>query len=190
MTGRTAITVPWDVVFGVERPVEVEIGPGRGETLLAAAAAAPDRSFFGIEHRRESAESLMLRVASRRLPNVRIVNGDARCIITGFVPPSSVDAYHIYFPDPWPKTRHRHRRLFEGNFAIALLRSLVRGGSVHVATDLSPLLATMANALAASGLVRDERASPPPRPITTYERRYARETTYYVRFFRPSGRKE
>ena len=190
MTGSTAITVPWDAVFGVDRPVEVEIGPGRGETLLAAAAAAPDRSFFGIEFHRDSAESLIARVAARRMENVRVVAGDARCIITRLVPPASVDAYHIYFPDPWPKTRHRHRRLWEGDFAIALLRSLVRGGSVHVATDLSPLLAAMANTLTASGLVRDERATPLPRPITTYERRYARATTYYARFFRPSGGRE
>ena len=177
--------VPWDAVFGTDRPVDIEIGPGRGETLLAAAAAAPDRSFFGIEYRRGRTESILARASARGLTNVRVIAGDARCVITHLVPPASVHAYHIYFPDPWPKTRHRRRRLFEADFAIALLRSLMRGGSVHVATDLSPLLAAMTKALAASGLVHDERAIPPTRPITRYERRYARGATYYARFFRP-----
>jgi tRNA (guanine-N7-)-methyltransferase len=182
---RTTGTVPWEAVFGSDRPVEIEIGPGRGETLLAAAAAAPDRSFFAIEYRERRTDPIESRAAARGLTNVRVITGDARCVITNLVPPASVHAYHIYFPDPWPKTRHRHRRLSDGRFAIALTRSLVRGGSVHVATDLSPLLTTMATALTASGLVRDERAVPPARPVTTYERRYARGTTYYARFFRP-----
>ena len=185
MIRADALTVPWNAVFGVDRPVEIEIGPGRGERLLAAAAAAPDRCFFGIEYRDRRTESILARASARGLTNVHVIAGDARWVITNLVPPSSVDAYHIYFPDPWPKTRHRHRRLFEADFAIVLLRSLVRGGSVHVATDLSPLLAAMAKALATSGLVHDERATPPPRPTSRYELRYARGTTYYARFFRP-----
>jgi len=178
-------TVPWSAVFGADRPVEVEIGPGNGDLLLAAAAADPDRCFFGIEYRCSRTESIQARADARGLRNVRVIAGDARCVITNMVPPSSVDAFHIYFPDPWPKRRHQHRRLFAADFAIVLLRSLVRGGSVHVASDLSPLLTEMAKALAASGLVHDESATPPPRPSTWYERRYARGTTYYARFFRP-----
>src|SRR5437879_4289122 len=103
--------VPWSQVFGNDRPVEVEIGPGRGELLLAYAAAAPSSNFFAIERAARAAAAIMEKVAARRLANLRVVAGDARCIIARLVPDASVAAHHVYFPDPWPKPRHRVRRL-------------------------------------------------------------------------------
>src|SRR5207249_7600472 len=73
--------VAWAAVFGNDRPVEVEIGPGRGELLLAFATAAPATNFFAIERAAHVAAAIMEKAAARRLANVRVVAGDARCII-------------------------------------------------------------------------------------------------------------
>jgi len=164
----------------------VEIGPGRGETLLAAAVACPEVNLFGIEHNARAAEALAGVAARHGLTNVRIVAGDARCIVGRFVHDASVGAYHIYFPDPWPKTRHRDRRLAAPDFARHLLRTLTAHGRVHVLTDLAPLLATFVTQLTRAGFVHDLEAAPPAsRPTTHYERKYARAGTYYARFARP-----
>jgi tRNA (guanine-N7-)-methyltransferase len=178
--------VRWRAVFGNDRSVEVEIGPGRGETLLAAAAARPGVNLFGIEHNARAAETLTGVVATRGLTNVRIVAGDARCIVGRLVPDASVAAYYIYFPDPWPKTRHRDRRLAAPDFGRHLLRTLTAHGRIHVLTDLAPLLATFVTQLTRVGLVHDPAAEPPAgRPSTHYERKYAAVGACYARFTRP-----
>lgn len=178
--------VPWSDVFGAARPVEVEIGPGRGETFLAAAAARPATNFFGIERVTGAAEQIQATAAAHDLVNVRVVAGDARCIVVHLVPDDSVTAYHIYFPDPWPKTRHRHRRLATPAFGAALARTLVPGGTVHVLSDLRPLVETFVATLTRAGLVRPPDVSPPrDRPLTRFERKYATAGTFYARLERP-----
>ena len=177
--------VPWSAVFGDDHPVEVEIGPGRGDTLLAFAAARPATNFFAIERAAHAAEAIAMRASAHGLGNVHVVAGDARCIVERLVADASVAAYHIYFPDPWPKTRHRERRLATAPFARALARTLVPGGAVHVASDLRGVVDELVAQLAASGLAPVRDAAPPPgRPITKFERKYATGGTHYVRLVR------
>src|SRR5262249_4880039 len=97
----------------------------------------------------------------------------------------SVAAYHVYFPDPWPKTGHRHRRLATEPFARDVARTLAPGGAVHVASDLRALVDRFAAVLAAAGLRPVADAAPPPgRPTTAFERKYAGGGTHYVRLLR------
>jgi len=178
--------VPWAAVFGSDRPVEVEIGPGRGDLLLALAAAAPATNFFAIERAARAVAAITGKAAERRLTNVRVVAGDARCIVARLVAEASVAAYHLYFPDPWPKTRHRARRLTDPSFAAELARTLAPGGVLHLASDLAHLVDAFAAILAAAGLVPEAGAAPPPgRPTTAFERKYAQAGTYYTRWRRP-----
>lgn len=153
---------------------------------LGFAAARPERDFFAIEWGWHQAERIRARAARRELPNVRAVAGDARQIVTHMVPAESVTAYHVYFPDPWPKTRHRHRRLFTPDFADALARTLVPGGRVHVASDLPALYASMARALIEAGYTQiatgDDRAA---RALTRFERKYAQAGTHEGSWLRP-----
>ena len=182
MSGSAAL---WGAVFGNPRPVEIEIGPGRGDVLLAFAAARPDINFFAIEHAAGLAEALAAEAAARGLPNVRVVAGDARCVL-GLVPPESVAALHIYFPDPWPKTRHRHRRLFaHPGMGEAIARLLAPSGRVHVASDLAWLHRDMCDQLAKAGL-REVEASLPARPVSKFERKYAGEGTWAASFVKPA----
>jgi tRNA (guanine-N7-)-methyltransferase len=179
--------VPWEAVFGDARPVEVEIGPGRGDVLYAAAAAAPERNFFAIEHLLRAAESLQRGAVRRGLGNVRVLGADARCVIARLVPDASVSAYHIYFPDPWPKRRHHRRRLVSPDFAPHLRRTLVPGGTLTLATDLPDLLKAYARALTGAGFLRLAGGPPPARPTTHFERRYATGGTHHARFVRPQA---
>jgi tRNA (guanine-N7-)-methyltransferase len=181
----TVERVPWVAVFGDDRAVEVEVGPGRGDVLLGAAAAAPGVNFFAIERRGAAAAAIRAAAARRGLDNVRVVAGDARCVIARLVPDASVTAYHIYFPDPWPKNRHRRRRLATDEFAGDLARTLAPTGTLHVASDLSGVVEEFATRLARAGLRHEPSASPPSRPMTAFERRYARAGTHYARWRRP-----
>ncbi len=183
-TGETR--VPWAAVFGNEHPVEFEIGPGRGDVLLAFAAAAPGTNFFAIERASGDAAAIMGKAAARGVRNVRVVAGDARCVVAHLVADASVAVYHLYFPDPWPKTRHRARRLADPHFAAELVRTLVRGGVVHLASDLRPLIDDLTAVLVGAGLVR-EAGPPPGRPITAYERKYGRGGTHWACLVRPQG---
>ena len=180
------LRVAWSAVFGNDRRVEVEIGPGRGEVLLALAAAAPSTNFFAIERAAAASEAIMARAGTRGLANVRVVAGDARCLVGRLVPDASVAVYHVYFPDPWPKTRHRDRRLATVPFARDLARTLAPGGELHVASDLRPLVDRLAAVLADAGLAVVPGATSPRRPTTSFERRYARAGTHYIRLVRPS----
>jgi tRNA (guanine-N7-)-methyltransferase len=165
----------------------VEIGPGRGDLLLALAAASPATNFFAIERVAAAADAIMARAAAAGLVNVRVIAGDARCVVAQLLPDASVSAYHVYFPDPWPKTGHRHRRLATEPFARDVARTLAPGGAVHVASDLRPLVDRFVGVLAAAGLRVVPDASPPAgRPTTAFERRYARGGTHYARLVRPS----
>ena len=177
--------VPWEAVFGNARPVEIEIGPGRGETLFAAAAARPERNFFAIERTGGMAGALLRGAARRGLRNVRAIGADARCVIARLVPDASVAAYHVYFPDPWPKRRHRRRRLVNTTFARDLRRTLLPGGEIHVATDLPALLDAYAGELVAAGLYAVPATVSQPRPVSYFERRYATGGTHRARFVRP-----
>ena len=172
----------WAAVFGNDAPVEVEVGPGRGDVLLYNAAARPHHNFLGIEPL--GADAIAAAAVARGLRNLRVVRADARCVIANLVPPVSVTAYHVYFPDPWPKNRHRPRRLFTDGFTADLTRTLRSDGVVHVATDVPALFAGICAALRGAGLLLDSSAEPPPRPVSKFERKYARAGTYYARFTR------
>ena len=177
----------WFAVFGNRAPVEVEIGPGRGEVLLAWAAAAPATNFFAVERSAGRATALRAAAARRGLANVRVVAGQAECVLAHAVPDASVRAFHIYFPDPWPKTRHRHRRLFGDALAAELRRTLVSGGAVHIASDMPSLVAAIATRCVAAGLVIEAGTEPPRRPASSFEQRYARGGTAYACLRRPAN---
>jgi tRNA (guanine-N7-)-methyltransferase len=184
------VTAPprlWPAVFGNTNPVEIEIGPGRGDVVLTLAAERPETNFFAVEHATGMAEAIAREATARGLRNLRCISGDARCVLGRLVPSASVAAVHVYFPDPWPKTRHRRRRLFDTpTLAVALARIVVPGGYVHVATDLEWLFRRMCARLADAGLV-ETVAPAPARPTSKFERKYAAAGTWTARFVRVAG---
>lgn len=162
-------------LFGRSAPLVLEIGAGMGEAVLAAAAADPGRDFLAAEVHVPAVATLLLEVERAGLANVRVVHGDALDLVRRWLPEGSLDAVHVFFPDPWPKARHRGRRLVSPE-RVALLRSrLVVGGVLHCATDWLPYAEQMLEVLRADpGLdVEGDDFVPRPahRPVTRFERR-------------------
>ena len=125
-------------LFGEDRrdvPLEVEIGSGKGSFLVAQSEICPDALFLGVERARRYWLYAADRLRRRGRPNARIVRGDALETLEA-LPPGSVSGLHVYFPDPWPKRRHAHRRLLiQPAFFAACERVLVPTGVLRAVTD-------------------------------------------------------
>jgi tRNA (guanine-N7-)-methyltransferase len=124
-------------VFGNDHPVEIEVGFGKGLFLLSASQARPHANFLGIEVERKYWLYTATRLAKRHVANVRLVCADARLVFRDRIAQNSVQAVHVYFPDPWWKQRHRKRRVFTAEFAAQIVRILCPGGKLVLATDVA-----------------------------------------------------
>ncbi|MBN1510338.1 MAG: tRNA (guanosine(46)-N7)-methyltransferase TrmB [Sedimentisphaerales bacterium] len=122
-------------VFGRSGPTDIEIGSGKGTFLVSQAKAQPHTNFVGIEWARKYWRHAIDRVGRWGLTNVRIVRADAPVFLRDFVPEGSVDCFHVYFPDPWPKKKHHKRRFLQPSNVELLLRLLKPGGTIRIATD-------------------------------------------------------
>src|SRR3954454_361420 len=139
---------PLDLValFGRDAPRVLEIGFGMGDATAAMAAADPGRDYLAVEVHTPGIGNLLALVDDLGLRNVRVAHGDAMELAHRLAP-GTLDAIHVFFPDPWPKARHHKRRLVSpGN--VTMLRQLLRpGGLWHCATDWPDYAATMAETL-------------------------------------------
>ena len=113
---------------------ELEIGSGNGNFLAAHSAARGDTLVIGTELKLERCRKSARKLGAAGAGNGVIIHGRAEQVI-GWLPPGSLDAVHIYFPDPWPKRRHRKRRLLRGGEVAQLARLLRPGGCLHLVTD-------------------------------------------------------
>ena len=160
-------------LFGRSAPVVLEIGFGMGETTAAMAAADPGRDYLGVEVHTPGIGNLLALVGERGLRNVRVAHGDALHLVHR-IAPGTLDAVHVFFPDPWPKARHHKRRLVSPA-TVALVRERLRpGGLLHCATDWPDYAAAMAEALDGDPGLRPAHDGDPPRgarPETKFERR-------------------
>jgi tRNA (guanine-N7-)-methyltransferase len=170
-------------LFGRSAPLEVEIGSGKARFLIESARAHPERDFLGIERALAYYRICRERVARSGLHNARMVRSDGRIFVETALSPSSVLAFHIYFPDPWPKKKQKKRRLLDGVFLELVASRLTPGGTLRIATDhpgygskLGPLIETVAT------LERLPWEALPLPPPTHYELKYVEEGRPIWRF--------
>jgi tRNA (guanine-N7-)-methyltransferase len=142
---------PWDsaAVFGRLAPLEVEVGSGKGLFIAGAAAANPDRNYLGIEIALKYSRFAAARLAKARLANAVIANADAQALFRELLPDASLDAVHVYFPDPWWKARHKKRRVLNETFVKQIQRTLLPGGKLHFWTDVEEYFQTTLALIAA-----------------------------------------
>jgi tRNA (guanine-N7-)-methyltransferase len=128
---------PFDPRALFSRPpqaIRLEIGFGGGEHLAAQAAAHPAIGFLGVEPFLNGVAKLLRAVRTEDLGNVRVLRDDARLLLQ-VLPAASLDRVDILFPDPWPKLRHRKRRIVNGRTITELARIIRPGGELRLATD-------------------------------------------------------
>jgi tRNA (guanine-N7-)-methyltransferase len=169
-------------IFGRSAPLEIEIGSGRARFLVAAARADPAHDFLGLERSLAYYRICQERVARSGLSNARVLRADGRLFAESLTP-ESVRAFHVYFPDPWPKKKHRKRRFLDAVTLELLASRLEPGATMRIATDhpgygraIRSLLETVP---ALERLEWDALPSPPP---TSYELKYQAEGRPIWRF--------
>jgi tRNA (guanine-N7-)-methyltransferase len=133
--GQAEGLADWVDLFGRKAPVELEIGSGKGTFLLARGRSRPGVNLLGIEYAREFCHYAADRVRRAGLRNVRLLRTEAEAFVRTRVPDGSLWRLHIYFPDPWPKTKHRKRRLIQPAFVDLARRKLRIGGLLLLVTD-------------------------------------------------------
>ena len=170
---------PLPEIFGNNNPVEVEIGCGKAKFLIARASEFPQINFLGIDFIWKWMKYAVERTEKRRLENIKFLRADAREAVTHGIPRASVSIFHIYFPDPWPKRRHRKRRIVTGEFLRVLHERLTDVGLIELATDHYDYYLHMRSAVVQSGIewrgiktVTGERLFAAP-VHTNYEIKYA-----------------
>ncbi len=125
-------------VYENTMPVTIEIGFGMGKATAIIAQDNPERNYLGIEVHRAGVGRLLGEIEKRNLTNLRIIEHDALEVLERMIPDESVAAFHIFFPDPWPKKRHHKRRLLLRPRTDLMARKLAPGGYLYMATDWEP----------------------------------------------------
>ena len=155
--------------------LELEIGFGGGEHLLARAQAAPHIGFIGCEAFVNGVGKLLAAMAQARVENIRIHDGDARDLLDA-LPDACLDRVWLLYPDPWPKARHAKRRFMRGENLDSLFRVLKTGGGLTLASDAAAYIDWSLRAAKAHGgfcwtaaRADDWRTAPPDWCGTRYE---------------------
>ena len=172
--------------------VWLEIGFGGGEHLVWQARAHPDVGIIGCEPFEEGVVKVLTLIEAEGLSNIRVHPDDVRPLLR-WLPEHSLDRAFVLFPDPWPKMRHRKRRLVATPLLDQLARALKHGAELRLATDIGDYARTMLKALMRHPSFRwtatrasDWRVRPNDWPPTRYEAKAVREGRHstYLRFVR------
>ena len=128
---------PFDIdrLFPEKYPLEVEIGAGTGRFLMSRASTHPEVNYLAIERMMGRVCTFDRRASEKGLNNIRLVSLEALYTLHYLLPRHGVRTVYVFFPDPWPKSKHHSNRLFSPLFLNALWHTLEIGGCVQVATD-------------------------------------------------------
>lgn len=169
--------LPLDELVAGPGEWEVEIGFGKGKYLLRRCLESPERRFVGIELVTEYFRLFTGRASRRGASNWVALRGDALYLLSAVLPAGFASVVHVYFPDPWPKTRHHKRRLFDPETVDLVLGLLAPGGRLSFATDFLDYGGLVVELLESyPGLVVERRDRPwDEGPRTNYEAKYVAE---------------
>jgi len=172
--------------FGRQAPLVLEIGFGMGDATAQIAQTRPGDNFLCCEVHEPGVGALLKRCGEEGIGNIRILQHDAVEVLEHMLPTSDspggalLDGVHIFFPDPWHKTKHNKRRLIQPPLVRTLAQRLKPGGYLHCATDWEPYAQQMLEVLSAEPLLTNTSTdsalagyAPKPdyRPLTKFENR-------------------
>jgi tRNA (guanine-N7-)-methyltransferase len=146
-----------DPTFG-QRPsaIELDLGCGKGRFCLELARRYPERLILGSDVMLGRLRRVDRKATRRGLANLVLLRADSLDLVSYLLPPQCVDRIHLLCPDPWPKSRHRSRRLVTTDFVARLARVLKPGGALHMSTDYLPYFEDWRGILGAFPAFREE----------------------------------
>jgi tRNA (guanine-N7-)-methyltransferase len=136
-------------MFSQSRPMEVELGSGDGGFIVRWAGMHPATNFLGVERLLGRIRKIDRKGRRALLSNLRLLRIEASYFLEYLLPAHSTTAFHVYFPDPWPKRRHHKNRLINDRFPLLAKRALVPGGRVFLRTDSQDYFGQMRSVFAA-----------------------------------------
>ena len=142
-------------LLATQRPWEVELGSGDGSFLVKYAVKHPERNFVGVERLLGRLRKTDRKGRRAGLANLRLVRIESAYFLEYLLPLGMAAALHIYFPDPWPKRKHRRHRLINERFPGMAAAALKPGGIVYLRTDDADYFAQMREVFAASAGFRE-----------------------------------
>jgi tRNA (guanine-N7-)-methyltransferase len=164
--------------FGRTAPLILEIGFGMGDATAKIAQSRIEDNFLCCEVHAPGVGALLKRCGEEGIGNIRILQHDAIEVMDQMLGLNSLDGVHIFFPDPWHKSRHHKRRLIQGPFVQRLAQHIKPGGYLHLATDWQPYAEQMLQVLSAEPLLHNTATDasgyaekPIYRPLTKFENR-------------------
>jgi tRNA (guanine-N7-)-methyltransferase len=157
-----SIVQPLDLaeIFPKPQPLEAELGCGDASFLVEYARQNPERNFIGVERLLGRISKLDRKGRRAGLQNLRGIRIESSYFLKFLLPPNSISALHIYFPDPWPKKRHHKHRLIGENFPALAGHALAPGGKIHLRTDDADYFLQMKEAFIADKNFQEIETSP------------------------------
>jgi tRNA (guanine-N7-)-methyltransferase len=161
--------------FGNANSVIAEIGFGSGLATALIAEKNPEKNYLGIEVHRPGIGRLLWEIKEKALSNIRIIEYDAAQVMEMMIPVGSLEAIHVFFPDPWPKKRHRKRRLMQRPFTEKLAACIKEGGYLYMVTDWEEYALHALEELNTCAILKNvyDGFAPPQdwRPVTKFEQK-------------------
>ena len=122
-------------IFGNTNPIIIEIGFGMGDATIALAKNNPNINYIGIEVHKPGVGKVLSEIKRLELKNLFVIEHDALEVLEYMVGDNSVNGFHIFFPDPWPKKRHHKRRMVQRPRTNLMAQKLAPGGYLYFVTD-------------------------------------------------------
>ncbi|MFK7795168.1 MAG: tRNA (guanosine(46)-N7)-methyltransferase TrmB [Gammaproteobacteria bacterium] len=129
--------------FTVNQPTILDIGFGSGDSLISLAQQRPDFNFIGVEVYRPGIGAVLLNIHKQELENIRVINADVMQLLKSKFDDDLFLGAMVWFPDPWPKTKHHKRRLVQEEFLHQLAKVMQPKGILHLASDWQPYVKFM-----------------------------------------------
>jgi len=164
-----SIVEPLDLAewFPKPQPLEIELGCGDASFIVESARRNPDRNFIGVERLLGRIQKLDRKGRRAGLANLRGVRIESSYFLRFLLPPRSAAALHVYFPDPWPKKKHRRHRLINEHFPALALAALAPDGVVYLRTDDADYFQQMTEVFATSREFQKVETPPELAELTT-----------------------
>ena len=157
-------------IFPTAEKIIMEIGFGMGEATAIMAINSPQNAYVAVDLHPPGIGKLLSRIQEAGITNIKVIEDDVHVVLPYMIEDESLDGVHLYFPDPWPKSKHHKRRIITPAFLQLVASKLKPGGYFHLATDWSPYAQAMqlvfSTSMQFSGGVIDKSDW---RPVTRFE---------------------